>query len=83
MSSKINIAHAKNFGIPNATDNFYSLLDRLQVHSEWKYPNRKWTIDTYYHIGFAWMGKEDELRLRVLKLEQEMKEKIESENIKP
>ncbi len=53
-------------------ESFYSLIDRLQKHSEWKYPNRKWTGDTYYEVAFQWMGKEKELEERILKLESEM-----------
>jgi hypothetical protein len=51
----------------------YPLIDRLQKHSEWKYPERKWNPQFYYDCAFAWMGKEDELEQRVLKLENEMK----------
>lgn len=55
------------------SSSFYSLIDRLQRHSEWKYPERMWTIDTYYGIAFQWIGKEKELEERVLKLENDMK----------
>lgn len=71
---KVNALHASKFGIPNVSDNFYSLMDRLQRHSEWKYPERVWTIDTYYGIAFLWVGKEKELEQQVLKLETQMKE---------
>ncbi len=71
--TKINIAHAKRFGVGDVADNFYSLIDRLQAHSEWKSPERKWTDDIYYGIAFQWIGKEKELEQRVLKLEKEMK----------
>lgn len=69
---KIKIAHAKYFGIAQATTNFYSLIDRRQKHSEAKNPLNKWSIDTYYEIAFAWIGKEDALKERVLKLEAEL-----------
>ena len=59
--------------IPSVSGSFYSLIDRLQVHSEWKYPNRKWNNDAYYGIAFEWMGKDKELEERVLILEKEMK----------
>lgn len=72
MSEK-DTAHAAKFGISGVSDSFYSLIDRLQVHSEWKYPNRKWNKDAYYGIAFQWMGKEKELEERVLELEEEMK----------
>lgn len=52
---------------------FYSLIDRLQKHSEWKYPERKWTNDFYYECAFLWKGKEKELEERVLKLENDMR----------
>lgn len=59
--------------IARVSGSFYSLIDRLQAHSEWKYPNRKWNNDAYYGIAFQWMGKEKELEQKVLKLEEEMK----------
>jgi len=62
----------KNFTKTITTNSLYSLVNRLQKHSEWKYPNREWTVDTYYDIAFQWMGKEKELEKRVLKLENEM-----------
>lgn len=70
---KIQSIHAKYFGIPGVSDNFYSLIDRLQKHSEWKYPERTWTNDSYYAIAFQWKGKEKELEERVLKLESDMR----------
>ena len=72
--NKIDVVHAMNFGVPNVSDDFYSWIDRLQVHSEWKYPNRKWSIETYYSIAFQWRDKFKELQKRVLKLELEMKQ---------
>jgi len=71
--TKIDTAHASQFGISGVSSSFYSLIDRLQVHSEWKYPNRKWNNDAYYGIAFQWKGKELELEKRVLQLEKEMK----------
>ena len=73
--TKIDTAHAAKFGLPanlKISDDFYALMDRLQKHSEWKFPERKWTNDTYYGIAFQWVGKERELKERVLKLEGEM-----------
>ena len=35
--------HSKASNIDDVSSSFYSLIDRLQKHSEWKYPNRKWT----------------------------------------
>ena len=58
---------------PSVSSSFYSLIDRLQVHSEWKYPNRKWDNYAYYGIAFEWIGKDKDLEERVLKLEAEMK----------
>jgi hypothetical protein len=52
---------------------FYSLIDRLQKHSECKYPERKWNNDFYYECAFQWKGKEKELEERVLKLENDMR----------
>ena len=54
--------------------NFYSLIDRLKKHSEWKYSNRKWTTDFYHKVALAWVGKEKELEERVLKFENDMRE---------
>jgi hypothetical protein len=55
------------------SDKLYNLVDRLKVHSKWKYPERQWTTEFYYDVAFAWLGKEDELEKLVLKHEQEMK----------
>jgi len=57
----------------NDNNSFYSLIDRLQKHSEWKYPERKWTEETYCEIAFQWKGKNKELEERVLKLENDMR----------
>jgi hypothetical protein len=62
---------ALNKGVVSGS--FYSLIDRLQKHSEWKYPERKWTNDFYYECAFQWKGKEKELEERVLKLENDMR----------
>lgn len=70
--TKFDTAHAAHFGIAGVSGSFYSLIDRLQKYSEWKYPERKWTNDTYYGIAFQWVGKEKELEERVVKLEAEM-----------
>jgi hypothetical protein len=40
---------------------FYQLIDRLQKHSEWKYPNRKWNNEFYYNCAFQWLGKDKEV----------------------
>lgn len=74
--TKFDTAHAAHFGIEGVSNGiFYSLIDRLQKHSEWKYPERKWTNDIYYGIAFQWVGKEKELEERVIKLEAEMEAK--------
>ena len=54
-------------------NSFYSLIDRLQKHSEWKCPARKWTNDFYYDCAFQWKRKKKELEEMVLKLENEMR----------
>jgi len=58
--------------MPHFSDRLYNLIDRLKVHSEWKYPERKWDIDFYYSCAWAWHNKIDELEQHVLKLETEM-----------
>lgn len=55
---------------------FYALIDRLQKHSEWKYPEREWTNEIYYEIAFQWMGREAELEERVIKLEKDMRDAV-------
>ena len=45
----------------SVSSSLYPLIDRLQKHSEWKYPNRKWTNNFYYECAFQWMNKIDEL----------------------
>lgn len=57
----------------DVSGSFYSLIDRLQKYSEWKYPERKWNNDFYYECAFQWKGKEKELEERVLKLENDMR----------
>ena len=57
----------------DVSGSFYSLIDRLQKHSDWKYPERKWNKDFYYECAFQWKGKEKELEERVLKLENDMR----------
>ena len=57
----------------SVSSNLYPLIDRLQKHSEWKYPNRKWSNEFYYECAFQWRFKIDELERQVLKLENEMK----------
>ncbi len=54
----------------------YKLIDRLKIHSEWKFPNRLWSEETYQNIAFAWLHKQDELLRQVEKLEAEMKTNI-------
>lgn len=65
----------KNTQLPQSrvSSSLYQLIDRLQKHSEWKYPNRKWTNDFYYECAFQWQFKIDELERQVLKLEEDMR----------
>ncbi len=62
----------QNSGAFMGSDKLYSLIDRLQKHSEWKYPERKWSRNFYYDCAWAWRDKEKELEERVLKVENEM-----------
>jgi len=55
------------------SSSLYPLIDRLQKHSEWKYPNRKWTNEFYYECAFQWKSRIDELEIQVLKLEGDMR----------
>ena len=59
--------------VDDITNSFYLLIDRLQKHSEWKYPERKWDNAFYHYCAFQWKGKEKELEKRVLKLEDDMR----------
>lgn len=52
--------------------NFDKLMSRLKVCSELKYPERIWSAEVYISIAFEWLGKEDLLEERVLKLEKEL-----------
>jgi len=74
MIEEKNINESQNpaFLVGAVSGSFYSLIDRLQKHSEWKYPERKWNNDFYYECAFQWKGKEKELEERVLKLENDM-----------
>ena len=47
-------------------------MSRLKVCSELKYPERIWSAEVYISIAFEWLGKEDLLEERVLKLEKEL-----------
>lgn len=51
---------------------FSDLMDRLKVCSEWKFPERKWTEVMYFEMTAKWTGFENELKSRVLELEEEM-----------
>jgi len=51
---------------------FYSLMDRLQVCIEFKFPELKWSKAHYNRTAFNWVGSTKELEERVLKLEAEM-----------
>jgi len=68
----------KNTPMPQCDKNsvsssLYPLIDRLKKHSEWKYPNRKWTNNFYYECAFQWMNKIDELEIQVSRLENDMR----------
>jgi hypothetical protein len=69
---KLNNSQEQALQKANVSSRLYGLVDRLQKHSEWKYPERKWTAQFYYDCAFAWMGKEDELEKRVLMFEKDM-----------
>jgi hypothetical protein len=74
MSTENVLNEEKGNGVlADVSGSFYSLIDRLQKHSEWKYPERKWNNDFYYECAFQWKGKEKELEERVLKLENDMR----------
>lgn len=53
-------------------DDYYSWIDRLQKCSEVLHPERKWSNDFYYDCAFAWIGKEEELKRKVLELENKI-----------
>lgn len=78
QTEELKIVHPKKRG---GSDNLYSLIDRLQKHSEWKYPNRKWTNENYDHIAFQWINKEQELERQLLKLEKEMSSILNADDI--
>jgi len=74
MSTENVLNEEKGNGVlADVSGSFYSLIDRLQKHSEWKYPERKWNNDFYYECAFQWKSKEKELEERVLKLENDMR----------
>ena len=72
-NENLNEVQKPQLNIGAVSGSFYSLIDRLQKHSEWKYPERKWNNDFYYECAFQWKGKEKELEERVLKLENDMR----------
>jgi len=54
-------------------EHYFSLIDRLKRHSEWKYPERPWNLSFYNNVAFLWKDKKEELEKQVLKLENDMK----------
>jgi hypothetical protein len=64
----------KNSNISDPNIRLESLLERLRKHSEWKYPERKWTKAWYEELLSQWKGKEQQLEERVLKFEDDMRE---------
>jgi len=52
---------------------YYSLIDRLKRHSEWKYSNRLWRLEFYNNVAYMWKDKKEALEERVLKLEDDMR----------
>lgn len=52
---------------------YYSLIDRLKRHSEWKYPNRMWNSAFYNEVAFQWKDKKEALEERLLELEDNMR----------
>lgn len=53
---------------------YYSLIDRLQRHSEWKYPNRLWSKEFYDNVAFLWKNKRVQLEEQVNRFENDMKQ---------
>ncbi len=66
---KVGAMHLRDFGHEKAKGDFYSLIDRLHACSLINHPDRQWSNDTYYAIAFEWIGKDEELRTRVLEVE--------------
>ena len=56
--------------VVNAGKDFYSCVDRLQAANEILYPDRKWSIEFYYDVAFAWMACQKDLEKKVLELEE-------------
>jgi len=52
---------------------FDDLIKRLKRHSEWKYPDRPWTLNFHDQVRFMWTGKEEQLKEKVLSLEDDMR----------
>lgn len=51
--------------LANENVHFFSLMDRLRDHSHWKYPERPWSLHTYYNISVEWADKIPQLEQRV------------------
>jgi len=51
---------------------FDALIDRLEIASNIKYPNRPYTPGFRKSVALMWKGKESELLMQVKKLEKEV-----------
>lgn len=56
----------------DVSKSFSSLIDRLEIASNIKYPNRPYTPDFRKSVALMWKGKESELLMQVKKLEKEV-----------
>ncbi len=56
----------------NENKSFNLLIDRLEIASNIKYPNRPYTPEFKKSVALMWKGKESELLMQVKKLENEV-----------
>lgn len=57
-------------------DDFNSLIDRLQIASDIKYPHRLWNATFKQNAKMIWLGKYEQPLEQVLKLEKEVNERL-------
>ena len=59
---------------------FFHLMDRLEAFSKWKYPDRPWSVTSYYFFAIEWSDKILQLEYQVKGLEKQMYDDRGEEN---
>ena len=62
----------KKLNIDGVSKSFEKLIDRLEIASNIKYPNRPYTPEFRKSVAFTWKHKQDDLLRQVERLEKEV-----------